>query len=158
MYSTIPVPFVVEFGIEDLAAFADGDLMANPVRIKNAVTRPGACGVVVAATVEDYADQGLSIEFPFFQQSCILGAVNSALTISDETWKQAKWQGSVRLAGPEFTDFVNLRGASPAPIYRPVQAANQTRDLWVGAIARGAWDLASNKDLVATFWILQEKP
>lgn len=120
----------------DTNAYADGDVLADFQELTNFVRTVGGRGIIQSITVLDKDDQGLAFDILSSPSAVSLGAENAAPSISD-----TDAAGVQRVVRVETTDYIDLGGckiATKTNIGLEIEAAADSRSVYIGAIIRGA--------------------
>lgn len=122
--------------LDTSGGYADGDVLADFQEVTNFVRALGGRALIQSITVVDKDDVGLAFDILTSRSAISLGTENAAPSISD-----ANAVGVQRIVRIETTDYIDLGGcrvATRAPVGVVIEAASDTRSMWVGAIVRGA--------------------
>lgn len=117
----------------DTSAYASGDLIADTQVITNAVDVPGGCGVIHSLVITDEDDQGVAFDVYILQNSTSLGTENSAPSLSDAN-SRSNFLARIQVATSDYTDLGGFKVAALNNLWRTVQAASGTRDLYVAVV------------------------
>lgn len=118
----------------DVAIYADGDVLAAPQEVPNAIRVAAGTGVIENIIVIDEDDLGVALDLVFFDSAAAIGAENAALAITDADAR--KFLGLLAVAAADFVDLGGSKLATKRAIGLPVKAASG-RSIYVGAITRG---------------------
>lgn len=119
----------------DTAIYTSGDVLSDTVTLTNAMRVTGGKGILHTITVIDEDDQGATIEFYFFKATQSLGTKNSAPNISDAAARDLLCHVSI-----DTSAYVDLGGVKVVTTYglgMVLEAASDSRDIFVGTITRG---------------------
>jgi hypothetical protein len=133
-------------------AYANGDVLAAPQDLANAVRESGGSGVLQSIVVVDQDDQGEALDIVIGDSSFALGTENSAVSISDAD--AAKILGIVEVAAGDYVDLVNSQLATKNGLGISIEASGSA-SLYVGAISRGTGTYTAS-GIVLRVGILQD--
>jgi len=123
----------------DNAQYADGDLMANPVEIVEAI-HPNGSTVIRSIVVVDTDDQGATFSLLFFGSNPgNLGTLNGAMAITDA--QAAMCIGHVIV--DSYEDVGAQQVGTEANVQLMVRPEDGRTSLWVAAISGGTPTYAS---------------
>lgn len=120
----------------DTNPYADGDVLADFQAVSNFVRVNGGRALIQSVTVLDKDDQGVAFDILSAPTGVSLGSENAAPTISDANAADVQ-----RVLRVETTDYIDLGGckvATKTNVGLVVEADAASRDIYIGAIIRGA--------------------
>lgn len=117
----------------DTSAYASGDLIADTQVITNAVDVPGGSGVLHSLVITDEDDQGVAFDVYILQNSTSLGTENAAPSMSDAN-SRSNFLARIQVSTSDYTDLGGFKVAAFNNLWRTVQAASGTRDLYVAVV------------------------
>ena len=95
--------------ILDTAAYSSGDVMFQPVELKNIVNQNGVA-VVTSIVVADFDDNGSPINLLFLRSAIPVGATNTPMLIAANQLDQVL--GHVYIAATDYLDLTNNQVAT----------------------------------------------
>lgn len=130
-----PVPDVVSVTlVTDTSAYADNDVLVVPQEVTGFYRVKGGTVVLRSVVLLDEADQGQDLDLVFLNASGSLGTINGATNATDAV--AATIVGTVRLVAADYDDYVNSQVITKTGLYLPMQAADGTTSVWIGAMCR----------------------
>lgn len=120
----------------DTSAYADGDVLADTQTLTDAVRVAGGRALLHSLVVIDEDDQKQTFDLLFFSANRSLGTENAAPSISDANARD--FLGSVRVSTGDYLDLGGVAVATVRNVGLFLEAAAGSRDLYLGAIVRGA--------------------
>lgn len=115
----------------DTNAYADGDVLAEPVEVPQVFDEPGQAKVLHSVVLLDEDDQAKALDLVFFDASASLGTVNAAVSISDTDAR--KIIGIVNIGAADYFDLVN----SQVAVKTSLGLVMKGEAFYVGAVSRG---------------------
>lgn len=121
----------------DTSAYADGDVLAATQEITHVFDIDGGTGIWQSAVVIDKDDQGQAFDIWLLGDDVSIGTENAAVSVSDAN--AAYLLGKVSIASGDYYDAGGVRVATKAgsDLGFLVQAAADSRSLFVAAVSRG---------------------
>lgn len=126
----------VALSLDASGAYAAGEVLADTQLVANAFRTPDGAGLLQSVVVTDEDDQGVSVDLVFLSGNASLGTENGALAISDAGARNVL--GIVSVSSGDYVDLGGARVATLRGIGLPVRSAPGSKDMYVGAITRGA--------------------
>lgn len=118
----------------DTSALAGGDVAVDITLITDFFDREDGHGRLEYLEIWDQADQGVAIDIVFLSANTALGTENSPPNITDANGLNIR--AVVQVGVGDFVDFGDFRKAEIS-CQKYLHASPGTRNLYVGAIARG---------------------
>jgi hypothetical protein len=128
-------------------AYADGDVLFAPTEIPLAFPSLGGRLDLLSVSVLDEGAIGLAFDLVFFTETVSMGSLLDPVSISDADARK-RTGGPVRIAALDYVALGSgskLAGVGGLGI--ALQAAANSKSLWVAGIARGAGTFASTSAL-----------
>lgn len=127
----------------DTLVYASGDVLADTQLVLANLFKPGQEAVLDSISIEDDDDQGIAFDLVFLKSNTPLGTENAAPNISDANFALAVI-GQVVIAAGDFVDYGGVRQANKYNLGIPLQLTPIAKDLYIGAISRGAGTYTAN--------------
>ena len=125
----------------DTSAYADGDVLFNPVEIPNAVRNNGDTCILQSVHVLDKADQGETFELVFLKAATSLGTINAAISISAANAEDII--GHYAFSNG-WIDLINSQVLTDSGIGLVLEAGAATTSLYVAGISKGTGTYAAD--------------
>lgn len=125
----------------DTNIYASGDVLAATQEIPEAMLTNGGVGMPLAVRILDEDDQGADFDILFLKSNQDIGTENAAFAISDAEAREIL--GWIDVAGADMTDWGGYQDVTYTPQNTSnwhvgfVQAAGDSRSIFIAAIARG---------------------
>lgn len=130
-----PVPDVVSVTlVTDTSAYADNDVLVIPQEVTGFYRVKGGVTVLRSVVLLDEADQAQDLDLIFMNANGTLGTINGAFNPTDAV--TATIVGTVRLVAADYDDYVNSQVITKTGLYLPMQAADGSTSVWIGAACR----------------------
>jgi hypothetical protein len=130
---------VIEFPVDNTTAYADGDLLANPIEVEDFVKGSGVT-LVASVVALDYDDQGQNLAVLFFgSDPGALGVLNAAMAINDGQF--AKCQGSITV--DSWEDLGDQQVGTETSTTLAVRPTDGGTSIWVALKSQGTGTYAS---------------
>jgi hypothetical protein len=125
----------------DTNAYADGDVLFNPVEIANAVRNNGDSCILQSVHVLDKADQGVAFELVFLKAATNLGTINAAISITAANAEDII--GHYAFSN-SYIDLINSQILTDNGIGLMLEAGAATTSLYVAGISKGTGTYAAD--------------
>jgi hypothetical protein len=125
-------------------AYADGDVLFDPVELPNAVPSRGGVSLLRSMYIIDKEKQTADIQFSFFENSTSLGTVNATANIAHDDYVNGNFLGmwmqdadtgeSADIDNLTVNSSVSLDGGGTSAVYTGpmlIQAAEGSRSIYV---------------------------
>ena len=119
----------------DTDAYADGDVLAATQEITHVFDEVGGKGAWQSAVVIDSDDQGAAFDIWLLSSNVSIGTENAAVSVSDAN--AAYLLGTVSVEAGDYYDAGGVQVAVKKDLETPVQAAADSRSLFVACVSRG---------------------
>ena len=139
----------------DAEAIADNDIIAQSIEIPNAVSVMGGSAIIQSAILLDEDDEAPAVDLVFSSANTALGSdEGEVVNISDANARNK--QGFVSISS--YTDLVGSQVAVKANIGLVVQAASDSKSIYVHAINRsgGNYTPAATTDFKLSLGIVKD--
>jgi hypothetical protein len=144
--------FDLTLSLDTGGAYANGDCLAAPQAVANAVRESGGSGVLQSIVVVDQDDQAEALDIVVADSSFSLGTENSAVSITDAD--AAKILGIIEVTTGDYVDLGTSQLATKSGLGIGIEASGSA-SLYVGAISRGTGTYTAS-GIVLRISILQD--
>jgi len=117
-------------------AYSQNDILADFQKVNNVAIKLGGASMLQSIVLQNDDANNRAIDIVLANSAISLGTENSAITIGDSTAHSIV--GTVNIAAADYDNYANSYQATIMNIGLPVQCADTTTAIWVGAVYRDA--------------------
>lgn len=123
----------------DTAAYAIGDVLSVPLEIPFAVVDPGGACELKSLVVVDTDNNGVAMDILFLRSNVSIGAINTALSLSDVD-ATSSILGKVSLVAGDFSSYTNgkftFKSVGATGMGGVMNAAPGSHSIWIATVTQ----------------------